>query len=140
MSNEKQLACTQAASEKQKSWFAELRRDVFEQHRPYAIINADTPHDLFHVMGIPVVTNQWWSAMIAAKRLSNDYLEGMNELGFHEDLCRYCSIGMASSVIDLKERAPFSHWKPPAAACYQNAGGKSPATAGANCASPTGWT
>ena len=58
---EKQLAVTQAASDKQKAWFAELRQDVFEQHKPYAIINADTPHDLFHVMGVPVVTNQWWA-------------------------------------------------------------------------------
>lgn len=117
MSSEKQLTCTQAAGEKQKSWFAELRRDVFEENRPYAIINADSPHDLFHVMGVPVVTNQWWAAVIAAKRLSPDYLDGMNALGFHEDLCRYCSIGLASSKIDLGERAPWGGLPKPALLC-----------------------
>jgi len=114
---DKQLAATAAAGEKQKSWFAGLRADVFEHKRPYAILNADTPHDLFHVLGIPVVTNQWWAAVIAAKRLSADYLDGLNELGFHEDLCRYCSIGLASSLIDLKERAPWGGLPRPALLC-----------------------
>ena len=117
MSSDKQLACTQAAGDKQKSWFADLRRDVFEQHRPYAIVNADTPHDLFHVMGVPVVTNQWWAAVISAKRLSHDYLDGLNELGYHGDLCRYCSMGMASSLIDLKDRAPWGGLPKPALLC-----------------------
>ncbi|RZL29166.1 MAG: 2-hydroxyacyl-CoA dehydratase, partial [Rubrivivax sp.] len=117
MSNDKQLDCTQAAGDKQKTWFAELRREVFEQHRPYAIINADTPHDLFHVMGVPVVTNQWWAAVVAAKRLSQDYLDGMNALGFNESLCRYCSIGLATSKIDLGERAPWGGLPQPALLC-----------------------
>lgn len=117
MSNDKQLSATAAAGAKQKSWFAGLRADVFEHKRPYAILNADTPHDLFHVLDIPVVTNQWWAAVIAAKRLSSDYLDGLNELGFHEDLCRYCSIGMASSLIDLKQKAPWGGLPKPALLC-----------------------
>ncbi len=115
--SDKQLRCTQAAGDKQKAWFAELKREVFEQQRPYAIINADTPHDLFHVMGVPVVTNQWWAAVIAAKRLASDYLDGMNALGYHPDLCRYCSLGLASSLIDLKERAPWGGLPRPALLC-----------------------
>lgn len=117
MSNDKQLHCTQAVGEKQKAWFADLRRDVFEQNKPYAIINADTPHDLFHVMGVPVVTNQWWAAVVAAKRLSQDYLDGMNRLGYNESLCRYCSIGLATSKIDLGERAPWGGLPQPALFC-----------------------
>ena len=117
MSSDKQLQSTLAAGEKQKTWFAELRRDVFEHKRPYAILNADTPHDLFHVMDIPVVTNQWWAAVVAAKRLSADYLDGLNERGYHEDLCRYCSIGLASTMIDLKERAPWGGLPKPALLC-----------------------
>jgi benzoyl-CoA reductase/2-hydroxyglutaryl-CoA dehydratase subunit BcrC/BadD/HgdB len=113
----KQLQSTLAAGEKQKAWFTDLRREVFEQRRPYAILNADTPHDLFHVMDVPVVTNQWWAAVVAAKRLSTDYLDGMNRLGFHEDLCRYCSIGLATSLIDLGERKPWGGLPPPALLC-----------------------
>lgn len=117
MSDDKQLNATRAAGDKQRAWFAGLRADVFEHKRPYAILNADTPHDLFHVMDVPVVTNQWWAAVIAAKRLSSDYLDGLNALGFHEDLCRYCSMGLASSLIDLKERAPWGGLPKPALLC-----------------------
>lgn len=117
MASDKQLACTAAVGERQKAWFGELRRAVFDERRPYAIVNADTPHDLFHVMDVPVVTNQWWAAVIAAKRLSHEYLDGLNALGFHEDLCRYCSIGMASSLIDLGERAPWGGLPPAALFC-----------------------
>lgn len=117
MAHDKQLLSTAAAGHRQKTWFAELRRDVFEHQRPYAILNADTPHDLFHVMGVPVVTNQWWAAVVAAKRLSTDYLDGLNALGFHEDLCRYCSMGLATSLVDLGERAPWGGLPRPALLC-----------------------
>lgn len=117
MSHDKQLQCTAAASERQKTWFAELRRDVFERRLPYAIINADAPHDLFHVMGVPVVTNQWWSAVVAAKRLSHEYLDGLNALGFDENLCRYCSVGLATTLVDLGERAPWGGLPKPALLC-----------------------
>jgi benzoyl-CoA reductase subunit B len=113
----KQLRCTRAAGEKQKTWFAELRREVFEHHKPYAILNADTPHDLFHVMGVPVVTNQWWAAVVAAKRLSTEVLDGLGAMGFHEDLCRYCSVGLATSLVDLGARAPWGGLPPPALLC-----------------------
>lgn len=117
MSREKQLACTSQAALKQKTWFAELRKEVFELQKPYAIINADTPHDLFHVMGIPVVTNQWWAAVVAAKGLSSDYLDGMSSLGFHKDLCRYCSIGLATNLINLEDRTPWGGLPKPALLC-----------------------
>ena len=84
-SNDKQLACTLAAGEKQKTWFAGLRREVFEGDQPYAIVNADTPHDLFHVLGVPVVTNQWWAA-VGDKRLSEEYLDAMNARATREPL------------------------------------------------------
>ena len=93
--SEKQLQATVAAGAYQKEWFAQLRRDVFENHRPYAILQADMPFELFQVMGLPAVSNQWWSAVIAAKRLAPKYLDAMNSMGFHDGLCRYCSLSMA---------------------------------------------
>jgi benzoyl-CoA reductase subunit B len=111
---EKQLQCTSAASEHQKQWFAQLRREVFENHRPYAIIQADMPFELFQVMDVPVVSNQWWSAVIAAKRLSPKYLDAMNSMGFHEGLCRYCSLSAAATLAGDSSQAPWGGLPKPA--------------------------
>jgi benzoyl-CoA reductase/2-hydroxyglutaryl-CoA dehydratase subunit BcrC/BadD/HgdB len=112
--NGKQLESTRAAVEHQKTWFAELRQTVFAEHRPYAIVQADMPFELFEVMDVPVVSNQWWAALIAAKRLSEYYLDGLNSRGYHEGLCRYCSLGLASTLDANPERAPWSGLPKPA--------------------------
>jgi benzoyl-CoA reductase subunit B len=111
---EKQLQCTNSASEYQKRWFADLRRDVFDNHRPYAIIQADMPFELFQVMNVPVVSNQWWAALIAAKRLSPNYLDRMNAAGFHEGLCRYCSLSAATTLTADRGEAPWGGLPKPA--------------------------
>ena len=111
---EKQLHCTTAAAEYQKAWFAGLRKDVFEHQKPYAIAQADMPLELFQVMGVPVVSNQWWSAIVSAKRLSAYYLDLMNQAGYHEGLCRYCSLAMASTLGGAPENAPWGGLPKPA--------------------------
>ncbi|OYZ42963.1 MAG: hypothetical protein B7Y31_04640, partial [Novosphingobium sp. 16-62-11] len=63
----KDLACTSAANAYQKQFGADLKRRVVDEGEPFAIVQADTPHEIFHVMGIPIITNQWWSAYISAK-------------------------------------------------------------------------
>ena len=95
---EKQLESTVRAAAYQKAWFAQLREDVFEKQKPYAIVQADMPLELFHAMDVPVVSNQWWAAMVAAKRLAPHYLDGLNALGFHDGLCRYCSLSLAAAM------------------------------------------
>ena len=95
----KQLASTIAASEGQKAWFASLRERVFETRAPYAIGQADMPFELFQAMDVPMVSNQWWAAVVSAKRLAPYYLDKLNEAGFHKGLCRYCSLSMASTVL-----------------------------------------
>jgi hypothetical protein len=40
---EKQLECTVRAAAHQKAWFAQLREEVFEKQKPYAIVQADMP-------------------------------------------------------------------------------------------------
>ena len=94
---EKQLESTVRAAAYQKAWFAQLREDVFEKQKPYAIVQADMPLELFHAMDVPVVSNQWWAAMVSAKRLAPYYLDGLNALGYHDGLCRYCSLSLAST-------------------------------------------
>ena len=112
--SEKQLQSTVAAGAYQKEWFAQLRRDVFESHRPYAILQADMPFEIFQVMGLPAVSNQWWSAVISAKRLAPKYLDAMNAMGFHDGLCRYCSLSMACTLADDPGEAPWGGLPKPA--------------------------
>ena len=113
---ERQLQCTTAAAEHQKAWFANLRGDVFERRKPYAIVQADMPLELFEVMQVPVVSNQWWSAIVAAKRLAPYYLNLMNAAGYHEGLCRYCSLSLATSLAGDPAQAPWGGLPKPALA------------------------
>ncbi len=104
---EKQLECTVRAAAYQKAWFAQLRADVFEKQKPYAIVQADMPLELFHAMDVPVVSNQWWAAMVAAMRLAPYYLDQLNAMGYHDGLCRYCSLSLASTIAGDPAQAPW---------------------------------
>ena len=74
---EKQLDSTTAASAFQKQWFADLRRRVFDERQPYALLQADVPFELFDLAGIPAVSNQWWASIIASKRQAPQFLDAM---------------------------------------------------------------
>jgi benzoyl-CoA reductase subunit B len=104
---EKQLASTVEASAHQKEWFSQLRRDVFEKHQPYAIVQADMPFELFQVMGVPTVSNQWWAALISAKRLAPQCFDELSARGFHEGLCHYCSLPLACTLAGNSVEAPW---------------------------------
>jgi benzoyl-CoA reductase subunit B len=111
---EKQLESTRASSEHQKAWFAELRRNVFDEKKPYAIAQADMPLELFQLLGVPVVSNQWWSAVVSAKQLSGYYFDALGAAGYHEGLCRYCSLSLASSITGEAGKAPWGGLPKPA--------------------------
>jgi hypothetical protein len=103
----KDLACTAEATAFQKAFGAELRERVVERGEPFAVAQADTPHEIFHAMDIPVVSNQWWSAYISAKRLSGRYFGVLDELGFPSNRCNYCSLGLACSLAGDPASAPW---------------------------------
>ncbi len=103
----KDLECTAAATAYQKAFGAELRERVVERGEPFALAQADTPHEIFHAMDIPVVSNQWWSAYISAKRLSGRYFGVLDELGFPPNRCSYCSLGLACSLANDPATAPW---------------------------------
>jgi benzoyl-CoA reductase subunit B len=111
---DKQLECTVRAAAHQKAWFVQLRADVFEKQKPYAIVQADMPLELFHAMDVPVVSNQWWAAVVSAKRLAPYYLDGLNALGYHDGLCRYCSLSLASTIAGDPAQAPWGGLPKPA--------------------------
>ena len=59
----KLLASTDIATSYQKTFGSELRRRVVENGEPFVLAQADTPHEIFHAMDIPLISNQWWSAL-----------------------------------------------------------------------------
>jgi benzoyl-CoA reductase subunit B len=103
----KDLACTADATQYQKAFGAELRHRVVEAGEPFALAQADTPHELFHAMDIPLVSNQWWSAYISAKRLSGRYFATLDTLGYPANRCKYCSLGLACSLARDPASAPW---------------------------------
>src|SRR6185436_1555912 len=114
---EKQLECTAAAAAFQREWFADLRRRVFDERQPYALLQADVPFELFDLMGIPAVSNQWWASIVAAKRQAPAYLDAMSADGHHEGLCHYCSLGYASTKYRDVQEPPWGGLPTPRLLC-----------------------
>lgn len=103
----KVLDCTVEATAYQKAFGKELRRRVVEDQEPYGIVQADTPHEVFHAMDIPIITNQWWSAYISAKQLSSRYFDSMVDAGYPANSCKYCSLGFACTLANDPNTAPW---------------------------------
>jgi benzoyl-CoA reductase subunit B len=103
----KTLSCTADANAYQKQFGVDLKRRVVDEGQPFAIVQADTPHEIFHAMDIPIITNQWWSAYISAKQLSGKYFEVMAEHGYPENSCKYCSLGLACTLANDPASAPW---------------------------------
>ncbi len=103
----KDLLSTAEATAFQKAFGASLRERVVERGEPFAVAQADTPHEVFHAMDIPIVTNQWWSAYISAKRLSGKYFGVLDQLGYPTNRCSYCSLGLACSLANDPATAPW---------------------------------
>lgn len=114
---DKQLETTAAAAAFQKQWFADLRRRVFDERQPYALLQADVPFELFDLLGVPAVSNQWWASIIAAKRQAAPFLDAMEADGVPRNLCRYCSVGYAATRYRHAGEPPWGGLPPPRLLC-----------------------
>lgn len=90
-----QLDVTRTLRAYQREWFAQLRQDVFEQGRPYAIGGALVPHEIFEALDLPFITDVWYSGLVAARRQSAYYSNFLSARGFHEGLSRYGALTLA---------------------------------------------
>ena len=95
---DKQLEATRAAAAFQKQWFARRCAGVCSTSasrtrscRPTCRSNCSISLDM------PAVSNQWWSSLVAAKRQAPAFLDAMDADGFPDGLCRYCSLGYATT-------------------------------------------
>lgn len=103
----KTLVSTVEATAFQKTFGQELKRRVVDDGEPFVVAQADTPHEIFHAMDIPVIANQWWSAYISAKQLSARYFDAMVEAGYPSNSCKYCSLGLACTLANDPANAPW---------------------------------
>ncbi len=101
------MAATHAANAYQKAGQAQFRERVIAGGDPYVIAEAVTPHEIFHALGIPVISLPWYSAIIAAKQLSPYYFQLMDELGYHDGLPRYGSLPFMTTRDGNPDRAPY---------------------------------
>jgi benzoyl-CoA reductase/2-hydroxyglutaryl-CoA dehydratase subunit BcrC/BadD/HgdB len=111
----KTLACTTEATGFQKAFGQDLKRRVVDEGEPFVVAQADTPHEIFHAMDIPVIANQWWSAYISAKQLSAGYFDAMVEAGYPSNSCKYCSLGLACTLARDPANAPWGGMPTPTA-------------------------
>src|SRR4051794_35103104 len=99
------LRAARDASAHQRAWFAELRQRV-AAGEPFAVLNADAPHELFRAFDIPYVVNQWWASIVAAKQRSAPYLAALRDRGYPDWSDQYGSLALASSLAE-DEDAPW---------------------------------
>ncbi|MBV9601255.1 MAG: 2-hydroxyacyl-CoA dehydratase [Chloroflexi bacterium] len=102
-----QLEVSRTLRAYQREWFAQLRRDVFENGRPYAIGGALVPHEIFEALDLPFITDVWYSGLVAARRQSAYYSDFLTSQGFHRGLSRYGALILA---VLMDEDNPDKPW------------------------------
>ncbi|MFC1535193.1 hypothetical protein ACFL7M_17730 [Thermodesulfobacteriota bacterium] len=102
--SKKHLKTSAIVKEHQKEWFKSLRERI-SNGEPFGLCDADQAEEIFLAMGIPVIIKQWWSGLIAAKRLSPRYFDLLEQKGY--DLCRYCSLGFGCTMDNNPDLAPW---------------------------------
>jgi hypothetical protein len=101
-----ELECTRSFSGYQREWFAELRSRVADGE-PFAVLSADSPHEIYRAMDIPYVVVQWWSSLIAAKQLGPRYLEALANAGYPTTHEQYNSLPLGELLAGEPESAPW---------------------------------
>ena len=104
--SEKTLASAVEANRYQREWFASLRERVADGE-PLALVNADTPAEIFATMDIPYVVCQWWASLIAAKQKSGYFLQLVREQGFPDYTEQYNSLALGSAFDPDPESGPW---------------------------------
>lgn len=90
-----------------KSWeekhFKEVQEKVLNGS-PFCLCSVDEVEEIMVAFGFPVITVQWWSSQISAKKLSKKYFTQMAEKGY--DMDHYYSLGLGCTMANDPE-APW---------------------------------
>jgi hypothetical protein len=90
----------------QRDWFNGLHEHVAAGGR-FALVNADTPHEILRAFDIPYVVNQWWSSIAASRSGAQRYLDLLAERGLPRDSEQYNAIGIGSAFDPDPSTAPW---------------------------------
>jgi hypothetical protein len=112
----KALASSAAFTGYQRAWFGEVRARV-AAGEPLAVVNADTPHEIFRALDIPYVVNQWWSSIISAKQLAPRYLEMLAGAGYPDDDEQYNALALGEVLAADPGTAPWGGLPTPTILC-----------------------
>lgn len=89
-----------------KQWFQRLQQES-AAGEPLAYVHVNVPLEIFHAMGINVVVNQWWSSIVGSQRKTLRYKKMLKERGYRDNMCDYCSSGLASLLETDPGEAPW---------------------------------
>ncbi len=106
MRRKAELRCTPEFTSYQRDWFKGVQERV-AGGEPFAVLSADSPHEIYRAMDIPYVVVQWWSSVIAAKQLSATYLRGLADAGYPDDREQYNSLAFGELLVDDPATAPW---------------------------------
>ncbi|MGH2860763.1 MAG: 2-hydroxyacyl-CoA dehydratase [Solirubrobacteraceae bacterium] len=101
-----ELSCTRRFSEYQRQWFSEVRERVADGE-PFAVLSADSPHEIYRAMDIPYVVLQWWSSLISAKQLGPRYLAALSEAGYPSSYEQYNTLPLGELLAGDPGTAPW---------------------------------
>lgn len=101
-----ELRCTREFARHQREWFADVRARALDGE-PFAVLSADSPHEIYRAMDIPYVVLQWWSSVIAAKQRAPDYLRRLREAGYPDTSEQYNALPFGELLDDDPQRAPW---------------------------------
>jgi len=112
-----QLEVTKTLRAHQRQWFDELRADVFENGRPYAVGAALVPHEIWEALDVPFITDVWYSGLVAARRQSAYYSDYLAKQGYHEGLSRYGALTLAVLLDEANPDKPWGGLPKPSLVC-----------------------
>ncbi|WP_221583353.1 2-hydroxyacyl-CoA dehydratase family protein [Microbacterium sp. G2-8] len=97
------LRSAHEATRYQKQWFLDLAERA-RAGEPLAIVNADAPHEILRALDIPYVVTQWWSSIIAAKRMSPAALSHVAARGLPDFSLQYDAIPLGEQDLADADR------------------------------------
>ncbi|WP_370184825.1 2-hydroxyacyl-CoA dehydratase [Rhodococcus wratislaviensis] len=116
----RRIESAERASAYHKQWFAAIRERAADGD-PLALVNADAPQEILRAMDIPYVVNQWWAALVGAKRLADHSLDAVRALGYPDDSRQYDAIALGSTGLASAD-APWGGLPRPTIVIAENSG------------------